>query len=512
MLNSILFYTKVGTKNPMFFIAILFTFLLGIRTISVLEESVFKYTKYFYFGFIFFNFFLIIISASVIYKKYNVLSFLENSNEKKVVIVFISNLFITLLASIPMIIMIFIFKNPLFELNTTLLGAFHFLIIWLTCNALAISIGITSATILKNEFSIILALIIYSLFIYISFGYLPNTSINRYFNIFDDYTYIVSNDIAGIIFNNQYLIDKFFIIILSIIIVFIGLFIVSLTKKLLFFIFLMVFTSIFFFLLLDGVHIQDQHTPILLKNSEKNYIIEDYTMDIQLNDILTNRAQINLIPNEDSKNATFLLDKSFIINSISVNGNKAEYSLKNNYLDIYYDFIENQKISIQIDYSGKLSIKNNLGYDLFYVDRNAVNLSGDEFYWYPTPLGNTPINFDVEIKNSTDIYSNLPNFNDSNKQIFKGSAKYVSLFAGNYQEYTSKSIKYIFPISYNFKDFKTEIDTLINAILTNPSNNFSDEEINMLKNTSYTQVIVGNWEGDNLKLVNDTLLIKYKNY
>lgn len=514
VLKSVKFYTKVGTKNFIFYIALLSIILLGFRTITVLESSVFQYTKYFYFGYIFFNFFLIITSASMIHKKSNVLTFLEKNKEKKIVTVFISNLIIALFASIPMIMMILIFKSPTIDSNTSLLGVTHFLIIWITCNLFSISLGIISATIIKNNFSIIFALIIYCLFLYISFSILPNSILNRFLSIFDDYTYIASNDLAGIIFNAQYFKDKFFIVLLSFILFFIGLIIESSTKKLFYLILSLVPTVIFILLLLDGMHEQDRYTPISVENSEKNYIIENYAMDIDLKNRLVNHIEIDLTPTKNSKNISFLLDNHFSINSILIDREQIKYKFSNNSLDINYEFIKDKKVTIQLEIESDLfSVKNNLGYDLFYIDKKTINLSGDEFHWYPTSLDSTPINYNVKINSSYNIYSNLPKFTNSDSElIFKGSAKNVSLFAGYYQEYSDQSIEYIYPLTYKIEDLQMEIDRLLEDSLTNQPENFSEEELNVLRNKSYTKVIVGNWEGNNLKIDNNTLLIKYINY
>lgn len=511
MLKSVKFYTKVGTKNLIFYIAFLFIILLGIRTINVLESSVFQYTKYFYFGYIFFNFFLILTSASMIHNKSNILTFLEKNKEKKIITVSIANLIITLFASIPIIIMILIFKNPIFDFNTVLLGVFHFFIVWITCNLFSISLGLTAATIVKNNFSIILALIIYCLFIYISYSLLPNSILIRYLTIFDDYTYIASNDLAGIIFNAEYFKDKVFVILLSFIIIFIGLINVSSAKKLLYLILSLVPAAIFILLLLDGMHEQqDGYAPISLESSERSYTIENYTMDIDIKNNLLNHTEINLIPTKNSKNISFLLDNHFNINQILIDGKQIKYSFNNNSLDIYYKFMKDKKVTIQVETeSNFFSIKNNLGYDLFYVNKKAINFSGDEFHWYPTNLDTEPINFNVKINSPYTIYSNLPKPTNDTGVIFKGSAKNVSLFAGYYQNYSDNSTEYIYPLTYKVEGLRMEIDRLIKDSITKQSENFSEEELNVLKNNSYTKVVIGNWEGNSLKIDNRTLLIKY---
>lgn len=514
MINSIKFYTKVSTKNVFFLIAIFFILLLGLRTISVLETSLFQYTKFFYFGYICFNIFLIIISSSMIYKKYTVLTFLENRKIKKIITVFISGEIITLLAAIPIILLILFFKNPLFSLSTLLLSITHFLIVWICCNILALSIGITSAIILKNELSIILSLITYSLFIYLSYAHLPNTNINRYFNIFDDNTFIITNDLAGVILNSHYFIDKLFILLISGIILLIGL-IVSSRKKLPLIISAFVCTVVLFYLVIIGISKQNQYTPVLHENLEANYSIESYEMDIKIDHLLTNDIKIDLIPKENSNFVSFILNDAFTIDSMSINNVQTTgYSFKDNRIYINYDFIKDQGVSIKINYSGEISIKNDIGYDLFYANKQAINLPGDEFYWYPITSLKAPIQYNVSIDNSTKVYSNLQSDHnvEKNQYNFSGSVKYVSLFAGIYQEYSIDSTNYIFPISYKFENLKSEIDYLLEDTLTEQSNYFSNEEINTLKNHSYTQVIVGNWLGQNVKLDDTTLLIKYKNY
>ncbi|KXH78360.1 hypothetical protein [Sporosarcina sp. HYO08] len=485
MLKSSLFYTKVSLKSIYFIIAMAVTFLdIFTRLIDTLDISIFLYTKYFLIPFIFFHIYLLITSSSMMYQEFKVLSFLEKEKGRKMIAVVLANIFVTIGFGLLSVLIMLIFKNSLFSFSTVVRGIGHFLIILLTGSVLAISIGISTAAFIKNERSIVVSLAIYGLLIAVTFGDLSDNLITNYLRAFlPDDTFIVFNEIAGVLLTKEYFADKLVVLCMSVFILSMTYLLITTTKRKRYFIVPTLALSAFSFLTIYGFSHQYDfyHAMDVDKITFEEYEIEDYNMKLDLRHKLENKAQIKIAIYENSDTLSFLLDSNFKVEHVLVDNQAAAHTFGNNLLVIHDDFTKGSTVNVEILYRGKVDIKKDIGSDLFYVSPHAINLVGGDFFWYPSPTIADSIKFNLNVTANTNLYSNLPILDGH----LQGSARYVSIFGGIYNEHTDGDIRYIYPFTMSVQNIKHVISTAIDE------QSAADANFETLKNKQYRQVIVG---------------------
>ena len=503
MLKSSLFYTKVSLKNVYFIVAMIVTLLdVFTRLIDTLDVSIFSYTKYFLIPFIFFHIYLLITSSSMMHQEFQVLSFLEKEKGKKMIAIVFANIFVTIGFGLLSVLIMLIFKNPLFSSSTVLMGIGHFLIILMTGSVFAISIGVSMATLIRNELSIVVSLAIYGLIIAITYGNLSDNLILNFLQAFlSDDTFIVFNEIAGVLFTKEYFADKLVVLCLSVLILSMTYFFISSIKRKKYFIIPTLSLVAFSSLIIYGLNHQYDFYQMMdvEKTTFEEYKIGEYKMQLDLRRKLENKTQIQIAFNENSDTLSFLLDSIFTIEHVLVNGQTVEYTFLDNLLVIHDYFTKDSTVNVEIHYRGKVDIKKDIGSNLFYVSPYAINLVGGDFYWYPSPIMEDVAKFDLNVTSDAKLYSNLP-ISDGHLQ---GDTRYVSIFAGIYNEQTDGNIRYIYPFTMSVERIKSTISAIIDEY------NATDENIEV-KNKYYNQVIVGTWpiEGDLLKVEDSTLYFR----
>lgn len=505
---------KVMIKNPMFIISILFNIFLIYKQYSVLQYSIFEFSQVFYFGFIASNLFFIVISTYITYKNYDILNFIEKSILEKQLAVIIASIIISTITSLIPILIMIIFKSPNFQHIFVLKGIIHFFIIWTLSNLLACVVGSTIGTICKNGFSIILSFAFFALFIKYSYGSY-GSYIKQLFNIYDDFTFAGMNYICGRIFNTFYYLDKLFILLISLLILSINCFINKRIKK--------TYSTIFLILTLIctciNVHLSSIYKSSNLTQYEPikniNYIVESYDMDIKLDNKFKNAVNINLSINTNSNNLVMLLDDLFKIDELYVNGKLCEFHHDYNKLNIIHSFTKGDKVKISIKYEGNVNVATNLGAPVYYASKYASNLPISSFYWYPKASKTSLINFNVSIKSSGSIYSNLDMHSFSNDiYTFRGKSSGLNIFSGQYKKYYENNIEYIIPTNLNLESFKLNMQKYINNL---NSKHFSKKELAILKTNKFKKVICGTWDINfnvqftkpYIQIFEDTLIINY---
>ncbi|MGE7622977.1 hypothetical protein ACQKMD_07965 [Viridibacillus sp. NPDC096237] len=376
---------------------------------------------------------------------------------------------------------------------------------------LAATIGSTMGLLLKNGFSIFVSIAIYSLFLWES-AKVTNTPLHKFFNIFDDYTYIFSNNISGVLFNTPYFLDKLFVVFLILLILFISFSILTYTKRVHFVVYASFsLLAMIVITVLSYENIQSVEAPIKTIKTD-TYNIESYKMDLILNKKIENKADIHIRFLRETKNIVFLIDNIFKIKNVTVNEQPVEYSHQENQLIINSLHRQNEEVEVMITYEGNVHVQNDLGVETYYVSYNAINLPAEVFYWYPTTSDKQLMKFDVHVKATTNLYSNLSASNGK-PSVFKGSATSINFFAGEYKAISKDGIKYVIPISYNFEAFQSSLTSWLKEAVENKSNDLTKTEIATIKNKDYQKVIVGVWPFnigyDGVQVVEDTILMNY---
>ncbi|MBU3134326.1 hypothetical protein KPL40_18055 [Clostridium gasigenes] len=514
------FYLKVMLKSPIFIISMLFMIFIMIVQLSALNFSIHLYSRINFYGYISFNLFLLLSCTYVMNKNYELADFLEKNLFKKFISILLTSIIISsLVFIIPFVVIIIYTWNKISFVNFYE-GIFNYFILWSLSNCLSSIIGCTIGLLLRKWYSYIFSFIIYVG--YISCLYGPSKSVfDRLICVFSDNIFINQNDLAPILFNKSYYLDKLFIILF--ILAIINLIYLIINKKKIypipiisFFLIITLFIAI--------IPTSNKLSKIGVENydnfSTSDYIINDYKMDLKLTSTLKNSSELDVKILNDIKSITFMLDNTFNIDSILINDNTCKFSHKNNKVTINSSFLKNTSIKIKINYSGYVDISNYLGVNTYYVNNRYINLPGEKFYWYPSINNDIIHSFNINLNSRTAIYSNLNiesmGENGNNYEYnLKGDDVALNIFSGDYQVITDENITYILPKTYKIDLFKIYLNDLSKKILEDNSSTESNMKSDILKNKSYKKVIVSDWYsntieknlGNEIQFYNDTLII-----
>lgn len=320
---------------------------------------------------------------------------------------------------------------------------------------LSIILGFLSASIIKTKYCYL------TVFLYLYFfspifqkNYLYNffsartvIALQNLLNTFKDniYNYVYSS--FGILMDKIYILDKTFIILLSIIFLIIFIFIFSKRKKYL------LFLIIFFILLSVNVDIyinnyysyhnyNNSSTAINLNNLtdlNNNIDISSISMDMKIDNIFENKCNLKLINNTDKKEKTikFYLDPIFNIDNITLNGNKLNFTRNNDVLTIYNaDIMPHEFRELKINYSSNLKEIINPGVLLNFSSEKSSNLLIG-LKWYPIFKLDKDINYSLNIDHNNKLITNLNNFKlmDNGKNKIAGTEKYLYISTGFFKEF-----------------------------------------------------------------------------
>ncbi|MGM7634428.1 hypothetical protein [Bacillus sp. Hm123] len=513
-MKSSLFYIKKILKSPLFIVALLFNLYLTKENIDVLETKLFSFVGYYYFAYICANLYMIISSASIMSKDYEVLSFLERDRCKKMIVTLYSSAMIAIIMFILPLGTVLIFNKTITDHQFVVNVLLHFFIIWTSSNILATTIGAAAGMILKNTLAPIVAIGVYGLFLYQS--QIPtHRFLRKYINFFDDHTFVESNHLSGPIFNNSYIMDKLFIILLIVLIIMLLYSFYSNGKKIVYISLACMTLSLSMFLLYQGKQQQVVAEPIVQQDHSVAYTIQSYHMDLHLQRDLQNKADVSIHFTKNVDNIELLLEDIFTIKELKINKKQIEFHHQDGVVNIPASFQKNQTIQLSIEYEGTVDVENEFGVNTFYVHNQVVNLPGEYFAWYPKLKGHhegAAIPFDVKIDTPAAIFSNIP-ANKHDHSVLSGKAENLNVFAGNYQVINNNNIQYIIPTTYDVDFFLSVIDEMSHH-LPDYNDQLSEQEMEFIRKKSYNKVIVGVWPYGNgdLKLVDNTLLVRYYDY
>lgn len=506
-------------KSPLFIIAFVIQVLLLLKIIEILDTSLFEFTEVYYYAIICTNLFLLVSTASFMSKGYDVLSFLERNRCKKIMVALLSSALLTLALSILPVGVMVVFNNAVTDIHFIKSAIVHFLIIWLSTNLLAATIGAVVGAFIQNGFATVLAIVVYLFFLLESTRLRTNEIFYRYLNIYDDYTFISANDLSGPIFNSLYVMDKLFIVLLIVLMLLIAYSFYTYRKRFLYISLLFITLGCMIFMVYQGGKEQSiaesQVFDAQDNVQDEAYTIMSYQMELSLTNSLKNIANLTIRFSEDVTELDLRLDDLFALNEVEIDGENVHFQRKDDLINVQSSFEKDQVIQVMINYEGKVSVENNLGVGMYYVHDRTINLPGHIFAWYPQSLSNEnsqAIQFDVEIQTPALLFSNI-NLVEDNSYSLSGETMSLSLFAGNYKTLENNGIEYIIPTSYDIELFKASLSDTVERLLDNYPDVFSDNEKEALMKKSYRKVIVGVWPSgmdyNNLEVMDEVILFRY---
>lgn len=496
------FYLKVILKSPIFIISMIFNIFIMIVQITALNSSIHLYARINFYGYISFNLFLILVSTYIMSKKYEVSEFLENNLFKKYINIFFTNIVISsLVFLLPMVVIIIYTWNKISFVDFYQ-GILNYFILWILSNSLAALIGCTIGMFIRKWYSYIISIIIYIGYMSIIYG--PSKSnLYKLFCVFSDNIFINENRLAPVLFNINYYLDKFFIILFILLIIDIAyLFLDTNTKKNYIFSIISFFCIIFLMIIIIiktntlskiGVEVYDDF-------STKNYIIKNYKMNLELKSDFKNLCELDLKFINNTDELILMLDNTFSIESILIDSKEVEFEHNNNKVTIHSNFKKDQNIKIKFNYNAFIDISNYLGVNTYYVNNRYINLPHKKFFWYPTLNNNKITNFDISLISNTKIYSNLDTKNNyKNNYNLEGSSYGVNIFAGNYQTINYNNILYIIPKGYKIENLESYLNSLSKRLIEKNSSSDNIEKSNIIKNKTYKKVLFGEWYSNSIE-------------
>lgn len=517
MIKISMFYTKVITKSILFWITVLVSILLTIMTATLMKMSVFQYIESSYPVYIVMNLFVLVSTSSLIHKNTDILSYLERDPLEKQIQVFLSILLIIGIFSLLPITLLIIIHSPLVGMNFLLIEIIHFLMIWLLSNAFAAAIGVTVSTVFKNEWSVILSILVYVFVLVTLHGEGPDRPIYRFMNLFGDQTFISTNHLAGVLSNASYYMDKLFVVLVIVSMILLNGILLSKKKRLKW----IVAEITCLAMLIMLVNVANQNNQLFTYEYESlevdAYKVDAYDMDITLGSRLKSQVTMQVEFFEKSNTLQFLLDDIFLVSSIKINDELADFTHDNHTLTINGIYNASEKVSVVIDYKGSVNVLSEIGFDTFYVTRTAVNLPDDQFYWYPKLPTMEASKYQAHIVSKAPLYSNLAIEKKSKDEyILTGDSTGISVFAGMYKTVENAGILYVLPVDHHsFDRLSNYLNLALEERLSDVGVNHSltDEQRATLEMKKYKQVIVGIWPSgdvtDVLQVYEDTVLLRY---
>lgn len=503
MLRSTFYYSKVLLKNPLFLFLIPFLIIMLFFTKEAFNTSIFDFVKHFYYGFIIVNLFFLITTTTTMNKSFEIHNYLERNPLKKQCTVLLSSLWISVaLLLIPILFIVYFQSNDL-DFYIMMRGILHFSVLWILTNLLSATIGTTIGSIIKNMWASLIAIGSYSIFIWRSMSD-ENNAIQKMFNIYDDNLRIASNNILGIVFNVPYILDKLFIVLLiSLFISFVGFY--RQTKKR--FLYLAIGLGCIGLIGLNANYLKTSEQIFTSQYPDdvksQAYKITSYDMDIDFSKKFKNQATLHLIIKKNINHIDLLLDQAFHIKKITINDLPVSYSFTNHKLILHTSQKKGDEVKMDITYDSHLFINSDVGVPTFYVTKQAINLPGNIFYWYPTIPTMGKSQFTIKTKSSIPLYTNLQ---QKTSTLYEGTTNSITFVAGEYKKINYNGKEYIIPKVTDFRRFTENLDDMLQSL---SKKEYSKEELANLKAENYQKIIVGFWPGSEqyVFLNNNTLFV-----
>lgn len=502
------FYFKIYLKNIIFVFILFSVCFFTLHNRGILDISVIDFTVGSTYALFCTTVGIMMLSTFISGKNYEIINTMETNKYKA----YLSNIIagvkvITLLLLIPVVVILLYadIKNINYYQIKQIL---HFVIIWYMSNVFTLIIGATTGFFVKNFLRYIICIL---LFLPLTLGMQPLPSLTyRLLNIFEDRITSPVNYGSPVIFNLFYLLDKLFIIAI-ILFMLIIVYLKANKKSYNYYIF-----TISTFILIESLIIYgssvsrytigkiDYVENIESENSNTNYYIKSYNMNIDLKNKINNRCSIELIGELIEINKLeFFLSEIFEIEKILINGQDSDYLRDEDKIIIEKLDIEDEDLVVDIYYSGRVYIENSLGTNICYVSKNDISLMDNIFYWYPV-LDNRGefYNFNIVVNSKSRIYSNLPVLMMEKKEgksyitILKGKSKGINIFYGDFAEIRYKNINVVYPKGIG----QQKIEPFIEGELD--SDVLSKIDISKLK-----QIIIVPYDNTSIRIYEDTVII-----
>lgn len=188
-----------------------------------------------------------------------------------------------------------------------------------------------------------------------------------------------------------------------------------------------------------------------LYNDPSSPIIDSYNMKLETGNIVKNLCELELKVNGNSS-VKLRLDQRFEIHSLTIDGEKADYTREGDYFTANLDSSKATSV-IAVEYSGRINYADNLNNKVDVCDYTGGFLS-EMFAWYPkllsTQNAGQPKDFTVEINAVNSFVTNLDGYtlHPSGKQTVKGEKKDILFYLGYIGETDMNDMKVILPLEY----------------------------------------------------------------
>ena len=321
---------------------------------------------------------------------------------------------------------------------------------------LGIILGLTAASLFRSKYCYIMIVVfvyIFSpifdkVFLYKFFSRESTIVLKNLMSVFRDNVNIYNFSSIGIVYDKCYILDKLFIIFLSLLILNVFLYIESKDKKIVFSIFL-ILTLIFCSVSNYTYSFYSYHNYDNLKDKivlNEDLDISRYDMDLKIDNTLKNKCKIEVL-NKDSLKDTisFNLDSIFNIDSVKLDGLKVDYIRKNDVLILKNINIgKNEKKDIEIDYSGNIEEIINPGILLNFSSKNSSNFLM-YLNWYPVLKIDNDIDYHIKVSHKNKLITNLNDFKLLDKGInyINGREKYLYISTGYFREHNILNREFI---------------------------------------------------------------------
>lgn len=471
-LKEIKLYLTIIFKNIVFYAGVLAViglsvFFLGIGS-GRESKSIMNLAVISSYALLVYSICLLVLATYLSGNKVDILEFYNKNNFKKSINMFIA---LQIASFIPII-----FNLGMCVINTKKEGLWvtdiiYLLIVWVIATGFLSGIGILAGSIFKNKYRYLLAMGIYLPFGLVTFSYDYSTYFKRAMNIYCDYMANSINYQYATRLDFNFILDNLFVINFTVIF-FAIIYCLNKKKKVVSYfiigaIFITIQIATYKGIGIDATMLDYRE----ISNSRvitDNYVIKNCNMDLELDNKLKNVCSLEInIKNTTMKEISLNLSNLLKVEDLKVNNLTVDYKHKGDVLNIILPDNRENIINVNIEYSGRIYAEyENTNY-VSYVSENYINLNKENLFWYPTIQQNDFIDFNIEINNNEDIYSNL----DKTNTGFKGTDKGIVLTKGNYKEIEYKGVTIICPKVYEnneVEDYVEYIEDDIKKIMIVP--------------------------------------------
>ncbi|MEG1416847.1 MAG: hypothetical protein RSC49_09650 [Clostridium sp.] len=447
---------------------------------------------------------ILILCTHISGKRYEILTYLSKNKFKRFLSIFLASIYIVTITYVINMLFILFHMNYSVDYIFNIKCILHFTLIWYLSNILAVTIGVFVGTFVGGFGRYILSMIAIAPFFVSIYTHINGSVGLLLINIFDDKLRVAKNNIAGVVFNKFYMLDKLFIfliIIFLIIIVYIYFRNIKLKNTLVGTVILLMCICCYGTLIYAQRSIDIVNIPsgIEIGDSQSlksKFSIEEYKMNLDVRGTLKNSCEIKI--NSGNYNGTDLslqLDNDFKVDKLEVNNKEVEYARLEGLIVIPLDKLgisNNKSFNIKINYSGDVYKVNSLGGDFMYTGHSSVCLLSDYVNWYPKINTLNSVNYNIEGVSGALLISNLPNkVINKNGSDYKfniaGVSRSINLVSGNYITNEYNGIKITSSLGGN-NEFvgKTTLD-IINSM---DERVLPKDVVNDIKNKGYNEVIL----------------------